>query len=446
MAALRSMSAYDYQMKIALNLPQLHPAQQQMLALVDQCRRVVLSFGRRSGKSFFLAYLCARAILRGQRVAFLAPQSRHLDSPFKDVLEILLPLGERLKVNRQLATITLPETGGSAIFIPTETNQDRARGQTLDLVLIDEAAFCRDDDGEFKYLLDAVLMPTLLTTQGSIVLGSTPNGVNNTFSDIFNHPRWAALSAPSHCNPQIPLAELEALKRDLDPRIYAQEVLAQFVDFSSESFFKRDKAFNADGTGVDYPKHCDGIIAFVDTSLKEHGDGNAVIFIAHADYAPEGAPKSIVVDWDLVQMDSNVLLDTYPQWVERGEELALQCGARMGFVGLYVEDRGSGTSLIQSGQAAGLPVYGIKNSLTGKSKDERVILAIDYFSKGLWKISQHAADKVTTFKQRSRNYFTSQLFEFRLNDPKAHSRPDDLLDVACYSMIFCNSELKEKVL
>ena len=57
------------------------------------------------------------------------------------------------------------------------------------------------------------------------------------------------------------------LKKDNDPLVYAQEYLAQFVDWAGVAFFSREKLLQ-DGQPLPHPNRCDGVFAVLDTASK----------------------------------------------------------------------------------------------------------------------------------------------------------------------------------
>ena len=84
---------------------------------------------------------------------------------------------------------------------------------------------------------------------------------------------------------------LDDLKTDNDPLVYAQEYLAEFVDWAGVGFFAREKLLD-NGQPVPYPARCDSVFAVIDTASKtgtEH-DATAVTFFAQE--APAAASRS----------------------------------------------------------------------------------------------------------------------------------------------------------
>ena len=80
-----------------------------------------------------------------------------------------------------------------------------------------------------------------------------------------------------------------------------------------------------------------------------------------------------------------------------------------------------------------MPVQAIKSKLTAMGKDERAINVSGYVHRGNVKYSDYAFNKVTVYKQKSRNHLVEQIESFRIGDKKS-DREDDLLDTFAYGI------------
>jgi hypothetical protein len=201
---------------------------------------------------------------------------------------------------------------------------------------------------------------------------------------------------------------------------------------SGQLFFDIENLLE-NGHPVELPFACDGIFAVADTASKtgkEH-DGTGVIFFARSKWF--GFPL-MIVDWDILQIAGNRLPAWLPDIMKRGEELAKACKARNGFVGVWIEDRNSGTVLLQGAQAKGLNVHPIDTKLTSIGKDERAFAVSGYVANGKVKIAAPAYHKTQTFKGSTRNHLLSQIENFTIADKDAAKREDDLLDCFAYGV------------
>jgi len=77
----------------------------------------------------------------------------------------------------------------------------------------------------------------------------------------------------------------------------------------------------------------------------------------------------MILDWDIVQIEGALLETWLPIVFRRLGELAQQCGARMGSLGALIEDKNSGTILLQQALRRGMPAQAIDSKLTAMGKD-----------------------------------------------------------------------------
>ena len=143
--------------------------------------------------------------------------------------------------NQSLMTATFPRSGGSIVFRSLD-NPDNVRGHTADGVVIDE---CGDVD---EAAWNEVLRPMLLDTHGWLWAIGTPHGLNWFWREhiaALDRPDSACWRAPTlgvrqgpqglererHPleNPEIDLAEIQQLRATMPERIFAQEILSEFL-------------------------------------------------------------------------------------------------------------------------------------------------------------------------------------------------------------------------
>jgi hypothetical protein len=148
-----------------------------------------------------------------------------------------------------------------------------------------------------------------------------------------------------------------------------------------------------------------------------------------------------ILDWDVVQIEGAMLETWLPQVFARLEELAQLCRARRGSIGAFIEDKNSGTILLQQAWRRQLRVYAIDSKLTGMGKDERAISVSGYVHRELVKYTDRAFEKTVIYKRHSRNHLLDQVESCRIGD-QANDREDDLLDTFCYGIALAlgNSE------
>jgi hypothetical protein len=183
------------------------------------------------------------------------------------------------------------------------------------------------------------------------------------------------------------------------------------------------------------------VFAVIDTASKtgtEH-DATAVTFFARSNAG--GRFPLMILDWDIAQIEGAFLETWLPTVFDRLEELARLCQARHGSLGAFIEDKNSGTILLQQALRRGMPAQAIDSKLTAVGKDERAISVSGYVFRGEVKYTDHAFHKVVTYKRRSKNHLMDQIESFRVGD-KDSKREDDLLDTFCYGIALALGDSK----
>jgi len=412
-------------------------------------RLKALRCGRRFGKTDFGKIWIADGLARGFECAWFAPQHNTWSEVYSAVADMFQSL--RAQASKSAGVVRL-KNGGRLDFW-TLGNAIAGRGRRYHRIVIDEAAFTKDGDNmlddSMMSLWEKAIKPTLLDFGGEALVCSNSNGKDpdNFFHNICTDPNYGFTEyhATTLQNPLLPKrlpgevdsvwAERRAqvladLKRDNDPLVYAQEYLAEFVDWSGVAFFAREKLLQ-DGHPVPYPKHCDGVFAIIDTASKTgtENDGTAVTFFARNEN--RGVPL-LILDWDIVQIEGALLETWLPTVFRHLDELARLCGARFGALGAWIEDQNSGTVLLQQAANRGLNAHAIVSKLTALGKDGRAISVSGYVHRGDVKYSEHAFNKTVVYKQKSRNHLVRQVERFRVGDKER--REDDLLDTFCYGI------------
>ena len=198
---------------------------------------------------------------------------------------------------------------------------------------------------------------------------------------------------------------------------------------SGTSFFDVANCL-VNGEPVDYPNRPDCVFAVIDTATKTGAkhDGTGCTFFALTN--GRGIPL-VVLDWDIVKIEGSLLETWLPTVFERLEQLAHQTKARMGSAGAYIEDKNSGTVLIQHAIRNEWPAQAIDSKLTAAGKDERAISVMGHVSAQEVKLSRHAYDKTSIYNGRSGNHFLMQVFRFQIG---IKDQEDDILDCFCYGI------------
>jgi hypothetical protein len=421
------------QQELSVNLPTLHPGQKVIYR--NGTRYNAVRCGRRWGKTKALVTMAADAAARGKKVGLFTPEHKQLQEPYDELLGILSEVTRRAnKTEGTIRTIT----GGIIDFWSLNDNELAGRGREYDLVMIDEAAFTKN--GQMINIWKKSIAPTMLTRPNSEAwVFSTPNGndTQNFFWKICHYegtdsglPQFTEHYAPTSTNPYIGADEIEKDRLTFHPKVFDQEYLAQWIDWGGDAFFTRDKLL-VDGKPVPYPAICDSVFAVIDTAVKDRSehDGTAVSYFSLSEHIGH---RMVLLDWDIISIEGAMLETWLPTVYQRLDQFTTQFRCRFGSSGAFIEDKVSGTILLQQSRNRGWPAHPIDSKLTSAGKSERAISVSGYFTQGLLKISDYAFDKVTSFKGVTQNHWLSQLEAFRIGEKDG--RADDLIDTAMYGL------------
>jgi hypothetical protein len=397
--------------------------------------------GRRWGKTEVAKSWLISGLADKEQLAWFAPKKKTMREVYKEILEIVKPI----RFASSATDGIIRTKGGGRIDFWSMEDPDACRGKFYHRVVIDEAAFAK---GTAMESWRKSIKPTLGDREGRALVISNTKGddPDNFMWQVCNEPKHGFIEhhAPAWQNPHVPrrkpgesaadhferrLAYFANLKAREDPLVFQQEYAAEFVNFKGAAFFSQDKLLE-NGMPVAAPTVCDGVFATIDTAVKtgSKNDGTAVCFWARSQHY--GYPL-VLLDWDIIQIDGD-LLETWLSGVfEKLQYWAGVCGARKGSLGAWIEDKATGMVLIMAAQRRGLPAHAIDGVLTALGKDERAISVSGYHYRGEVKITEQAYNKTTVYKEQTANQFIRQVCGFRIG---VKNQADDLLDCYTYSL------------
>jgi hypothetical protein len=200
-------------------------------------------FGRQSGKSFLARYVSMRrAIEFSHRVMWIAPTNKNAREHWSELKDTILNSGIPYKHIREQGKEIIFH-GGGFIRVRSALEGDGLRGGTMDLIVLDEAAFFQDG----KYLYYSVILPMITASGGQILFTTTPNGRNYVY-DLFRagqddrdmlHISWHMKSVDS---PYQDVALLKAIKRTMPNMQWLEEFEAEFLSDSGGVWAGVDRA------------------------------------------------------------------------------------------------------------------------------------------------------------------------------------------------------------
>ena len=223
----------------------LTPAQTKIFD--SEARFRVVSAGRRFGKSFLSIWEMARAARHpGKNIFYIAPSYRQAKQIIWDTLKY--ELGKRnwiKRVNESDLSVTLKNN--SKISLRSADNPDSMRGVSLDMAILDEAAFMK------KETWTEVIRPALSDKQGNALFITTPKG-RNWIYDLHTDAKilddWSAFQFTTIEGGNVLPEEVEAAKRELDEKTFRQEYEATFETYSGLIYYNFDPERNVKNTDI----------------------------------------------------------------------------------------------------------------------------------------------------------------------------------------------------
>lgn len=219
----------------------LIPTKYQLRFLLDSGRFVVARWARQTGKSTSIAALCLYTALRdgSKRIVILAPSLRQSRKLIQRIGSYIPRHRSQILAGRRLKTKLEFINGSTIEALPN--SPETVRGETADLVILDEAAFVRYD----KELYDSTVY-ALTTTNGRFIALSTPGSRDSLFYEMCSNNELFAEFSRHHVSytdalePNGPLKEkmVESLRIQMkgDPWRWKREMEAEFAE-DDEAFF-----------------------------------------------------------------------------------------------------------------------------------------------------------------------------------------------------------------
>ena len=208
--------------------------------------------GRRFGKTFLATAALLRAAISGENknVWYVAPTYGAAKEICWNMLISTIPQEYIAKTNETSLTIKL--INGSYIALKGAEKPNNLRGRALDYIVLDEFADMRP---ETWY---EVCRASLSDREGGAMFIGTPKGRNH-FYDLWaqghNYDDWESFQYTTLQGGNVPQAEIEAAKQDLDERTFNQEYCAEFVTYAGLIYY----GFSRELSVIDY-KSDDGTL------------------------------------------------------------------------------------------------------------------------------------------------------------------------------------------
>ena len=233
---------------------QLHEGQKRILQCKD--RFIAVRAARRFGKSYVFACFAAWAACTHQdyHVVCISKSQRQSSLMFQTIYKLISRSSMANSITRDTQT-RIEFTNGSVIESLPGGSYDSIRGITIDLILIDEAAYVPEE-------LFVVLYPTIITTKGTVVLISTPAFSTGEFYRACTDPKSEYTTFHMTHDDAVfddgsPFVDRDELAREIqrcggeNSSQYIREYLADFTD-AEGAFFNLNSVNSALTSDIDW--------------------------------------------------------------------------------------------------------------------------------------------------------------------------------------------------
>lgn len=215
----------------------LHKAQ--MRVFRNRARFKCVVAGRRWGKTALSRTLMIAATRKSkQRIWYIAPTYQMARQIMWQELQDMIPRKWIAKINETTMTITLKNK--SEISCKGADKPDTLRGVGLHLAVLDEFQDMRLETWTL------VIQPTLASTRGKALIIGTPKSFNHLYDYYMrgqdpNEPDWESWQFKTSSSPFVLPEEIEAARRNMSEKEFAQEFEASFETMSNRVYHAFDR-------------------------------------------------------------------------------------------------------------------------------------------------------------------------------------------------------------
>ena len=220
--------------------------------------------------------------------------------------ELVSALGDTgLATDTNKSELFIKFINGTIIYFRSGERPDTLRGYTLDYLIIDEAAFIKDE------VWNQVLKQTVLVRGKKVLFLSTPKGKNWLYNIYIrglnaDEPTYISLHGTSYDTPYITQDELMEAKLSLPDNIYRQEILAEFIDDGGEVFANLSQVCNM----LEYPRHDTNEKYYAGLDFGRQND-YTVLSILNSQGKMVDFYRARQKSWDIIISEILVLLRKY---------------------------------------------------------------------------------------------------------------------------------------
>ena len=209
--------------------------------------------GRQSGKSRGAAMQLIKWAFEkpNQTIWVVSPSSSQATKFYKGILNPLEKSGLIKSATASKGDIKIELLNDTIIEFKSILAKDTLRGQTLDYLILDEAAFMDEET------IDEVLLPMILTKpKAKVLITTTPKGKNWIYKwfsrGLEGNSKYKSIRFTSKDNPLADIEAIEGWKSSMPSKRFEQEILAEFVDAATVFSNINELIYTPTGTTENY--------------------------------------------------------------------------------------------------------------------------------------------------------------------------------------------------
>lgn len=388
---------------------EMQPYQLEMCEKMLNSRRCCFVMGRQSGKDFTIScFVIWLSVCNSNRkVLLVSAAQRQSDLLFNRILSFIAQSNELFDSVEKSNLEMMKFKNNSEVYNLPSTSFIRGFTE-VSHIFVNEAAHGVSDDTVYS-----VLTPMLATTNGCLVLMSSPSGMAGAFWESFNNALFANLQLPSSVNKYVSKEWLESVRQEMPAIQYMTEVEAQFSQ-SLDVFFPASLIAKCSQTYDFYS------FAFPERSYFLGVDVGRV-----KDFS---VLTVVEVDRDKVKRVVGIVtLESKPFVVQK--EFIKKLHGQFLFSRICVEKAGLSLQLVEDLRSEGLPV--LEFVPTADSKAEAYNFLLKEMEEG--RVIIPKGHSLLQFELRTFTYEISKSGKMLLHHASEDSH-DDHVDSLCFSV------------
>lgn len=165
------------------------------------------------------------------KLMWVSPTDKQASKVYKEIHRSIEHTGLVARKIGTQGSIEMELINGSIIYFRSARSEDSLRGDSINYMCLDEAAFIK------RETVESILLPMLNVTGKKCLFITTPKGKNYIYDyykkGLEEDLSWRSLRYSSLDSPLMNKNLLKLFKETLSPKLYEQEIEAKFVDSAS---------------------------------------------------------------------------------------------------------------------------------------------------------------------------------------------------------------------